>query len=201
MDTFDKLHISLRYFLIGKGYWKAVEALEFAHKYHKGLRKDGVTPEFQHQIEMAHYVRTLLPHLLFPEETLITVILHDVAEDYDVEHSTIGTRFGNIVGRSVWLVDKNGKTIEAFYEEIAKDAIGSIVKGADRMHNLQSMIGVFTTEKQLKYIAEAEGYFLPMLKTARRLFPSQEAAYENIKHVLTSQIELLKVINSAVKVA
>ena len=54
------------------------------------------------------------------------------------------------------------------------------------------MIGVFSQPRQDKYIKEVEDYFLPMLKTARRNFVRQESAYENIKHVLNSQIELLK---------
>jgi hypothetical protein len=62
---------------------------------------------------------------------------------------------------------------------------------------MQTMVGVFTLEKRIKYMEEARTLFLPMLKTARRLFPKQEAAYENIKHVMTSQLELLEVINGA----
>jgi hypothetical protein len=35
------------------------------------------------------------------------------------------------------------------------------------------------------------------LKEARRLFPKQEPAYENIRHVLVSQIELLRAVHRA----
>lgn len=193
MNQYDKLRISLRYFLLGREYYMAADALEYAAKFHTGFRKDGVTPEFQHQIEIAHYIRTLLPSLMFPEDTIAAVLLHDVPEDYGVPHAEIANRFGSKVGRAVFLMDKNSN---ANFALIGEDPIASVAKGGDRTHNLQTMVGVFTREKQLKYIAEAQEKFLPMLKTARRLFPKQELAYENIKHVMTSQIELLEALNA-----
>jgi len=69
------------------------------------------------------------------------------------------------------------------------------VKGADRIHNVQTMLGVFDLAKQQEYIHETEEYILPTLKEARRRFPHQEPAYENIKHMLQSQIELLVAVH------
>lgn len=195
LTQYEKLRISLRYFLLGKGYYKAAEALEFAERYHTGTRKDGVTPEFQHQIEIAHYVRTL--SLLHPEDTLTAVILHDTPEDYDVSQLIIESKFGAPVSVATELVDKNRwESKERQFEAIANDPIASIVKGADRSHNVQTMVGVFSPEKQLRYVDEVEKLFFPMLKTARRRFPQQEPAYENIKHILVSQITLIKAIHS-----
>lgn len=189
---YEKLKVSLRYYLLGKEFYRAADALEFASEYHTGKRKDGVTPELQHQIEITHYLRTLLPSYIYPEETLTAALLHDVTEDYGVLSSTIADRYGRDVSLAVQLLDKNGKSSELYYTGIANNPIASIVKGGDRMHNIQSMVGVFSPEKQAKYIKEVEDYFLPMLKIARRKFVRQESAYENIKHVLTSQLELLK---------
>lgn len=192
MNDYEKLRVSLRYFLLGKGFYRAADALEFAATYHKGMRKDGVTPEFQHQIEITHYLRTLLPSFIYPEETLTASILHDTKEDYGVLLSVIEERYGRDVAIAVDLLDKNGKETEAYFAGIASNPIASIIKGGDRINNIQSMVGVFTAEKQQKYMTEVEQHFLPMLKTARRRFVRQEAAYENIKHVLTSQLELLR---------
>jgi (p)ppGpp synthase/HD superfamily hydrolase len=191
---FEKLQISLRYFLLGKGYHNTVRALEFAGKYHTGFRKDGVTPDMMHQVEIVHYLRTLLPAYIYPQEVLTVGVLHDTKEDHGtlVTLNVLDQNFGQRVAHSCELLDKNGKTKEYYFGMIAEDEIASIVKGGDRIHNLQHMIGVFDKEKQMKYITEVETYFLPMLKTARRKFPQQENAYENIKHVLNSQIELIK---------
>lgn len=189
MNCYEKMKVSLRYYLLGKGYYAAVDALEFAAQYHTGFRKDGVTPEFQHQIEIAHYVRTL--QLMHPERTIAATLLHDVREDYNVSDHELLRRFGEEITRACIILDKTGKEPELYHAECASSPITSIAKGGDRIHNIQTMTGVFTPEKQQRYIQEVHDHFFPMIKLAKRTFPQQEAAYENIKHMLTSQIQLL----------
>ena len=41
------------------------------------------------------------------------------------------------------------------------------------------------------YIQECEDFILPAVKEARRYFPDQEPAYENIKLMLKNQSELV----------
>ena len=81
MNNFEKAEVSLRYWLIGRGYIQALKAMEFGKRYHKGLRKDGVTPEFHHQISIAQYVRTL-PNLIDMERTLCVVFLSHLKHLY-----------------------------------------------------------------------------------------------------------------------
>lgn len=195
MNKFEKLSVALRYWLLGRKYFKAVEAMEFASKLHVGLRKDGVTVEFMHQISITHYLRTL-SDLRSREETLIAGLLHDVVEDYNVPIEKIRDLFGEKIATAVLLLSKviNGvkKTNKEYYYAMQSDPIASIVKGGDRINNFQTMQGVFSVEKQIAYIRECEEHILPMLKEARRNFPDQELAYENIKHALVGQIQLLK---------
>lgn len=193
MNRYEKLKVSLRYFLLGKDWFQAADALEYAALLHNGTRKDGTTPEFQHQIEMAHYMRTLLPSLIYPQETITSIILHDTPEDKNKSYEEIDTRYGTIVATATELMNKHrwAKKADQF-KAIAEDAVASVSKGADRSNNLGSMQGVFTPEKQKLYIQEAKDYFLPMLKVARRNFVRQEAVYENEKHLLLSQISLLE---------
>lgn len=202
MKITNKLSISLRYWLLGiaqsnKEYYRCVDALEYAASFHKGVRKDGETPEFQHQLTIAHYLRTLLPSLDHPADTICAALLHDVPEDYHIGFEEITERYGANVATAVELLTKvhrgNKKSNEEYFSGLAKNPIASIVKGADRIHNLQSMPGVFTKEKQQSYIEEAETWIIPALKTARRKFPTQELAYENIKLVMLSQIQLIKI--------
>lgn len=201
MNRYDKLKISLRYWLLGMSqsnpdYIKCIDALEFASKFHTELRKDGITPEFEHQLVITHYVRTLIPSLEFPVETICSALLHDVPEDYSISFDEINNKFGSMVSNSVEKLTKfyrgTKKTNEDYFNGIASDPIASINKGADRIHNLQSMIGVFNTQKQESYVKEAEDWILPAIKQARRNFPKQELAYENIKLMMSSQIELIK---------
>lgn len=196
MNKYEKMRVAMRYWLHGKGFTEAVKAMEFAADHHIGFRKDGTTPEFHHQISIASYIRTL-PEVMHPQETLATTFLHDVVEDYDVDLQVIEVEFGKRVRRAVSLLSKKiggyETKNEEYYMSMRDNAVASIVKGADRMHNFQTMPGVFTQDKQRRYIEECEKFILPMLKAARKKFPEQEPAYENIKHVLLSQIGLLKV--------
>lgn len=201
MNRYDKMKISLRYWLLGMAqsnpdYLKCVEALEFASKFHTGKRKDGVTNEFEHQLTITHYIRSLINNLEYPSETICVSLLHDVPEDYGVSFDELTQKFGPIVSCSTEKLTKfyRGvkKTNEVYFNGIATDPIASIGKGGDRIHNLQSMVGVFNKSKQEEYVKEAEDWILPALKEARRLFPKQELAYENIKLMMKSQIELIK---------
>ena len=201
MDVFQKKHILMRGWLLGRGYYLASTAMDFAGGFHKHTRKAGVTPEFAHQIQIAHYTRTLSASLMDPERVLAAAFLHDVCEDYDVGFEEIEERFGKAIRQPVQLLTKKyrGTQVppEVYFGRMAEDPVASVVKGIDRTHNVQTMVDVFSLEKQKAYLDEMETYFLPMLKTSRRLFPSQEPAYENIKHMLSSQAELIRAIHSA----
>lgn len=193
----NKKIITLRYWLLGRGYHQALAALEFAATFHTGLRKDGCTHEFEHQMTIALYIRTLVDLLEFPEETLAAVFLHDVCEDHDVGFDEIEIKFGRSIRDAVICLTKVHRGIkvppETYFSKIAKDPIASIVKAADRMHNIQTMNTVFSEDKQTSYIKETLDFILPMLKEARRVFTKQEPVYENVKLVLLTQIELIRI--------
>lgn len=203
-NRFKKKALTLRQYLHGAGYFHALVAMEFASKYHVGTRKDGETPEFDHQVSIALFALTL-PSLRYREEIIATIFLHDVREDYHVTDAEVRAlfssdpAFADRVARAVENMTKEWRGVKKdeklLFEAMAADEIASIAKGCDRIHNFQSMVGVFKLEKQKAYIAEAEELFFPMLKGARRNFPHQAMAYENIKHMLRSQIELIEAMH------
>lgn len=199
LNNGDKLTISLRYWLQGRGYFQTLEAMDWAGGYHSGFRKDGVTPEFLHQVQIAHYVRTLSNVRDMPA-ALTTVMLHDLREDHGIAHEEVERRFGSDVAGAVDCLTKEFRghrhADEKVFERIGNNAIASVVKGADRIHNMGSMVGVFKVSKQKEYVHECKRLFLPMLKTARRAFPDQEPCYENIKMMLKSQISLIESIHT-----
>jgi len=202
MDHLQKRIIALRYWLTAKEYHSALKMMDFAASCHTGKRKDNVTPEFSHQIMIAMYMKTLEKYLLYPEDTFIAVLGHDLIEDHNINLIKIRDKFGEKAADAIWLLTKKTiditKTNESYFLAISEDPIASIVKGADRIHNQQSMFNTFTIEKQKSYINETEIYILPTIKKAKRLFPEQEPVYENIKLMLISQIELLQyAINSS----
>ena len=202
---YDKLRTSLRYWLQGRGMHTALKAMQFGMDHHTGERKNG-HPEFSHQVFQAQYARTLVDSLLHPEELLATIFLHDIVEDCGVERAEIYRRFGDMVGNAVHLMtdsDESGADLphENYYPRMAVCPVTSLAKGIDRVHNFQSMLGVFDIAKQQRYIAETREHILPMMKTARRQFVEQEPAYQNVKHLLLTQMELVEYMHASMETA
>jgi len=204
-DAANRRFLAMKYWLLGAKYHEALRSLNFNQRFFTGVRKDGITPEFDHHICQAQFMRTLIPHLIYPEQTIATIFTHDTQEDKDVSWQEIKDifedhQFGLLVADATWKVTKvfrGEKRNEAqLFQDMASCPIASLVKGVDRIHNFQTMVGVFSKEKQEKYIKEGIDLFLPMLKEAERNFPQQEPAYKNIRTFLKSQMQLLQVINS-----
>ena len=198
--NYDKLRTAMRYWLLGSGWHVALKAMEMGLDAHDGERRNG-NPEFSHQMFQAQYARTL-PALMYPEETIAVIFLHDIVEDHDVPISTIHAEFGEMIGNGVDLmsdVDAQGKErpLELYYPAMVASPLASLAKGIDRMHNFQSMLDVFTLEKQRRYIDETREHILPMMKAARKKFTQQEPAYQNVKHVLLTQIDLIQAMHRA----
>lgn len=214
---YTKMRISLLWGLQGKGMTLALTAMLFAEDYSRGnTRKDGITPEFEHQVRQALFALLLKDISDIKLELLICVtLLHDVMEDYDVELQTLVNlldgaalqnpkyaglgSLGAIVAASVWAMTKTykgkKKSPDSVFADIANDELASLAKGLDRMNNFQTMVGTFNLPKRISYVQEGLKYFLPMLKAARRKFVHHTYAYLNIETVIKYQIELLQVIN------
>jgi len=202
---FAKKKEALRYRLLGlahgdKGWYKALRALNLAEKHHIGMRRDKVTPEFMHQIEIALYTMTMLNTLLFPIETICAILLHDLSEDYGIAFEEIEQETCARTAHEVDLLTKEFRGIkkdpEVYFGELALSPIASVGKGGDRINNQHSMAGVFKLEKQIAYCEETRTHFFKFLKTARRLFPEQELVYENIKFVLMTQLRVYDSIHA-----
>ena len=193
----------MRGWLDGRRYYQAAEALEWSRRLEQGTRKDGETPRFDHQLSIARLILTLEPHLLYPEETMTVCFLHDEIEDHgDVaSRQEIERRFAGRVAEATWRMSKKGrgftKTLELYFAELAEDPIASVVKPADRIHNVQTMPGVFSPAKQQTYLQEVDEWFFPLIKNARRNFPRQFPAYENLRIILRCQYDLLKAAQPA----
>lgn len=188
--------IAMRGMLHGLSYFVALDAMELIKNLEQGFRKDGKTPKFDHQLSIARVIATLIPHLLFPEETIACCFLHDLLEDHpEWTFEMLEVRFGRRIANAVWALSKknNGlvKSPERYYGDLGDCPIASIVKIGDRLHNQLTMKGVFTPEKQQAYLKETAEHIFPMIRKARRKFPKQFSAYENLKFFLKVEEELL----------
>lgn len=170
----------------------ALEAMEFAQRHHSHLRKDGVTPEFSHQVQISLMLLDMLPHLQRPQTTLVVALLHDVCEDYDVRLAQIEAQFGPEAREGVDIMTKVYQGSQRDPEEVSKrqsaHAVSSVVKGADRIHNQSTMVGVFTRPKIAQYVAETQHYIIPMIADATQHHPQQRPAYITLMGTLNAQI-------------
>jgi (p)ppGpp synthase/HD superfamily hydrolase len=184
---------TMRAYLAGGENFLAAKALQFAKNLMTGLRKDGETPAFHHPLSVARYLRAHRRSLIYGEETIAAAFLHDILEDFGdtVTREQLRDLFGERVATAVWALSKksNGtsKTPDTYFMGIASNEIASVVKAVDRLHNLHTMEGVFSVEKQLDYIKEARDRFIPMLIEAGDRFPEQFDVYENLKMNLRLQ--------------
>ncbi len=172
----NKHLVFLRGLLTGMGYFMPLRALELAREYHVGLRKDGKTPEFQHQVEILEIFSPVLVHCANPRIVVAGTMLHDTPEDYAGSEPRIEKECGYRVAQVARGMNKTGMTMEEYCKQLAEDEDLSILKGGDRLHNTRTM-QCFTDEKIAKYIKETREHILPMLKKARRNFPHQSLVY------------------------
>lgn len=213
---YQKRLMVLRTTLISLKWHRALRCLEYALRYHTGTRKDKKTPEFLHQVEQALFALTLRTLLLYPEETICVIILHDTLEDYynkgvrlsnirevatipnytfalNIEHDS---HMADLVVTGVELLTNNvdgaEKPKNIYYPQMGFHVIAAVAKACDRMNNQSTMAFVFTDEKMRAKIDETMDYVFPMLKFARREFPQQEDAYQILKTVLEQQVRLLE---------
>jgi len=211
LERYSKLGVQIKGYLKGRGYHKAMEAYDFAKQYHVEVnnkqehlrvRKDGYTPEFQHQIEIALFITTL-KELRDEETTLIAAFLHDVREDYHIAHDVIEAKFGKVAADAVEKLTKEFKGVKKdmqdYFDKIAQCPIASIVKLADRINNVSSMVGVFTIKKQEDYLVEIKTYFLPLIKVVRDRFPDQSQSYHGMSTFIKNMSVTIEAVLKAEK--
>jgi (p)ppGpp synthase/HD superfamily hydrolase len=166
----------LRGYLINNAYWMAVEAMEFASRFHQGYRRNG-DDEFSHPVEVALQLVESDTPMEYPEETITAALLHDLCEDYDIPFDAILVRFGPQVEKAVRALTKAHKgmtySFNAKMMEAARCPIASLVKASDRLHNVETMEGAFSTKKASSYIDETEVQVLPHLELAMQFHPEQ----------------------------
>lgn len=192
------LKTSLRNYFAGKGYQIAIKALNEVCKY-PGLRKDGVTPIFVHMLSTAYYLKSF-DHLFHKTADVYfaVALLHDSVEDGFTSGNDISKSYGENISRYVAILDKSGRVESSYYKALAEDPVASVIKGSDRIHNCQTMVGVFSIEKQRKYIEETRSKVIPMLEQAADNFSWLDPIYENIKLVLSSQLQLIEQMHEAI---
>ncbi|MBD3270017.1 HD domain-containing protein [Candidatus Peregrinibacteria bacterium] len=205
LDRNYKQKVFLRGFLQGKNMFRAIKAMELTISVHKGKRRSGDV-EFSHQLEVVIYLCQVLEKKVEPHEFDIIVtaaFLHDIVEDYPNKYSFDKMRddFGSEVTEAVKLVTKSmdydkhsEKDREKYYDAILRNPHAVFVKGADRIHNMQTYLHGSTSEKLKFYMAETEDHILPLIKSARKTYPEYYLIFISMSHLLQKQLYFLKEI-------
>lgn len=176
-------------------YNDCLSMLEYTAGVHQGVRKDGVTKEFYHQLSIVGLLLTQHRNLENPPLVYQAALAHDLGEDYPEHWDNLRTRYPDVypICRTLSKI-RNGQKVPypQYFAECAACPVASVVKLADRLHNLSTMTGVFKPEKMIEYVKEVDQWFLPMAKTARRSFPRHADFYELAKSMLIDFCRPLK---------
>ena len=131
-------------------------ALEYAAKKHEGQFRKGGEPYITHPVRVAEMLRMKG----YPEEYQIAGLFHDLLEDTDATEEEILSLGGPEVLQAVKLLTKQkGYVMEEYIAGIRENSMAFAVKGADRLHNLQT---AKTTDQEFRrrYVRESLDWYL-----------------------------------------
>lgn len=148
---------------------KIVSAYEFANEAHMGVKRSSGEPYITHPIAVA----CILLEYCMDTDTICAALLHDVVEDTDTTLETISRKFSPEVANLVDGVTKIGQVPLNTKEEqqaenirkiliaMSKDIRVIIIKLADRLHNMRTIM-FRPPEKQRKKALENMNFYAPI---------------------------------------
>lgn len=171
--------------------------LTFCEGIHTNTRKDG-SKEFSHQLEMIAYAITFHAQLTDPLSVYCAILVHDVLEDYPEERGAMLSEFPSVVDLSTRLSKFKDSSHDedkyyGYFASLAGCPVCSIVKLIDRIHNLSTAPGVFTEAKLHEYLLETEKYYFGLIRECKLRYENR-SVYENLKFVLTTQVNTIQAL-------
>ena len=152
----DKMYTYIRGYASGVGMIQTQKALSFAREKHNGQKRKNGDPYIVHPLTMAC---NALSMGIRDDNTIATILLHDVCEDCGVALEELPVN--DIVRRGVQLMTFEvmpGETKDIaktrYYNMLIQSKEAVITKLIDRCHNVSSMAGTFSVEKLKSYIKE-----------------------------------------------
>lgn len=193
--TYDsaKMYTYIKGFASALGMRQTLCALSFARSKHEGqLRKSG-EPYIVHPLTMACDALSLG---ISDDNTIATILLHDVCEDCGVSLAELPVN--DTVKRGVELMTftvMDGETKEIakrrYYNMLLQSREAAVTKLIDRCHNVSSMAGIFTVEKLKSYIDETRDYVLPLLRQVKDAYPDESNILFILKYHITSVVDAI----------
>ena len=164
-----KTLVFLKGFADGKDFDMLQLAITKASLLHKGQKRKLGEDYIEHPMRVANKLKMLK---LQDENLLAAALLHDVLEDCEVTESELRECFNEEIVKIVKLLSKD-KVIptELYYTYILSNPFATLIKIADRCHNVSTMVEAFTKTKIKEYIEETNNYVIPLCREAVNLYP------------------------------
>lgn len=116
--------------------YRIIDAITLASKRHEGQVRRNGTPYIYHPLTVAKMVA----QAGYDEKYIITAVLHDILEDTDTTEDEIEELFGRDILAALLLVTRpEGMPEDEYVKGILKNDIASVVKNADKIHNLRDL--------------------------------------------------------------
>lgn len=143
-------------------------AYDFAAKAHEGQTRFSGEPYIIHPLNVANILIDYHPD----EDSIITAILHDVAEDTSFTIEDIEAHFGSAVSKLCWglvklskvrskLNDPQIENLRKLFLAMAEDIRVVMLKLCDRLHNMKTLNHVLP-HKQVRIAQETMNVYAPI---------------------------------------
>jgi Na+/proline symporter len=145
------------------------KALDTIKRYHAGVKRKSGEPFFTHPIAVA----LILLEYCQDQDAIIAALLHDTVEDTSLSTIHIKLLFGEsvafIVGKVTNLEDNLRRMMLGDHENTKRlidyeDKRAIYVKLADRLHNMRTIEGHSSINKQKHIAQETLNFFVPLAK-------------------------------------
>ena len=149
-DNYEKLHAQVESYLNEEGVALVEKAYQFAKKAHEGQYRKTGEAFINHPTEVAY----ILSEIRMDPPTIVAALLHDTVEDTGVTHEDLVREFSEEVADLVDGVTKIGKIkFESLTESqsknfrkmlvaMSKDVRVTVIKLADRLHNMRTLMAL-----------------------------------------------------------
>jgi guanosine-3',5'-bis(diphosphate) 3'-pyrophosphohydrolase len=147
-----------------------LKACEFSKQAHGLQKRESGDPYYQHPLEVAG----IMAEMKLDLASIITALLHDTVEDTDVTLEDIEREFGSEVAKLVDGVTKltkiefqpdhirQAENFRKLLVAMSEDIRVLLVKLADRIHNMRTIIYVKSPEKRLRIAHETMEIYAPL---------------------------------------
>ena len=176
----------------GKDLQNTLIAITAATELHEGQMRKSGNPYIDHPMRVTSELVALK---IYDDIILASALLHDVIEDCKASSELLIYKYGldpQIV-ENVKKLSKTKNMDTALYYDILKQSPSLIlIKGADRCHNISTMVNGFTVEKMKLYVEETENHVLPLLHYGKNHYPKYSDEFFVMKYHIESVCEMTK---------